>query len=106
MCFQDFFSSINFQNINSNCSRMLHYAPLVSIDSHHSQLPKRHFEQRQNAPLCVLDFKFTHVSICNLETLISTLSLEQDMAEMHTISDFKKQITNTHTNYCICTCMR
>ena len=76
---------------------MLHYAPLLSIDSHHSQLPKRHFEQRQNAPLCVLDFKFTHVSICNLQTLISTLSLEQDMAEMHTISDFKIQITNTHT---------
>ena len=77
---------------------MLHYAPLLSIDSHHSQLPKRHFEQRQNAPLCVLDFKFTHVSICNLETLISTLSLEQDMAEMHTISDFKIQITHTHTH--------
>ena len=28
---------------------------------------------------------------------MSTLFLEQDMAEMHTISDFKIQITHTHT---------
>mgnify|MGYP000029459421 CR=1 FL=1 len=51
-------SSSNFQTAVSKSVRMHQLASLLSKFAQQFQLPKSCFKQRQNAPVCVLAFKF------------------------------------------------